>query len=224
MKKKLIKHLKDNRYKINLLILGDVTLDNEPLGEGGNGIVYKIKTIRGNEQCNYLAIKFLTTVMSKKINRFKDEYLQIAIKRPKHAAVCILYDEIRLDDTNPISCIIMKRYATNLKKWREKHTSLTAQEIESMFYKLVNAVNSVHRLGIIHRDIKPENILLDEDENVFLADFGIAHFDEKELQRAHHTEENERLSNRSFSAPEQETEDYCPPHVRMDIYATAMIA
>lgn len=36
------------------------------------------------------------------------------------------------------------------------------------------ALSLAHRQGVIHRDIKPANLLLDEDGNVYLADFGIA--------------------------------------------------
>lgn len=35
------------------------------------------------------------------------------------------------------------------------------------------ALQSAHRAGVIHRDIKPANVLLDEDGNGYLADFGI---------------------------------------------------
>ena len=37
-----------------------------------------------------------------------------------------------------------------------------------------SALNTAHRLGVIHRDLKPANILLDDDGNAYLADFGIA--------------------------------------------------
>lgn len=42
------------------------------------------------------------------------------------------------------------------------------------FRQLVSAVGYMHDLNVAHLDIKPQNILLDENFNVKLADFGIA--------------------------------------------------
>jgi len=52
--------------------------------------------------------------------------------------------------------------------------SLTISEILRLSKQLYNAVSYSHAMGIYHRDIKPENILIDENDNFKLCDWGLA--------------------------------------------------
>ncbi|CAI4057834.1 hypothetical protein SUVZ_02G5950 [Saccharomyces uvarum] len=56
----------------------------------------------------------------------------------------------------------------------KKHGSLNEQCARYYASQIIDAVDSLHTIGIIHRDIKPENILLDKDMKVKLTDFGTA--------------------------------------------------
>ncbi|KAM3136481.1 hypothetical protein pb186bvf_011439 [Paramecium bursaria] len=47
-------------------------------------------------------------------------------------------------------------------------------DYKSIFKQLLNGVLQIHNSGIIHRDLKPLNILLDENQNVKIGDFGQA--------------------------------------------------
>ncbi|XP_076956557.1 CBL-interacting protein kinase 18-like [Bidens hawaiensis] len=42
------------------------------------------------------------------------------------------------------------------------------------FYQLISAVDFCHSRGVYHRDLKPENLLLDENENLKVSDFGLS--------------------------------------------------
>lgn len=52
--------------------------------------------------------------------------------------------------------------------------NLTSRQIVVLMSKLARAVELAHRLGIVHQDIKPQNIIIDENGEPRLIDFGIA--------------------------------------------------
>ena len=55
-----------------------------------------------------------------------------------------------------------------------KHGRLNEQKSRRLFQQIICAVEYCHRHKIVHRDLKPENLLLDQNENVKIADFGLS--------------------------------------------------
>ena len=55
-----------------------------------------------------------------------------------------------------------------------KSGKLTESVAHKYFQQLISAVDYCHSQGVYHRDLKPENLLLDENENLKVSDFGLS--------------------------------------------------
>jgi tRNA A-37 threonylcarbamoyl transferase component Bud32 len=80
------------------------------------------------------------------------------------------------------------------------------------------ALDAAHRMGIVHRDVKPANLLLDADENVRVADFGIASAAGMDSL----TKTGTVLGTAGYLAPEQALGERTTP--ASDRYALAIVA
>ncbi|KAG8050803.1 hypothetical protein GUJ93_ZPchr0009g2085 [Zizania palustris] len=64
----------------------------------------------------------------------------------------------------------------------EKSAKLTEGVAHKYFQQLISAVDYCHSHGVYHRDLKPENLLLDENENLKVSDFGLSALSESKGQ------------------------------------------
>lgn len=186
------------------------------IGEGGNGLVF-----HGILFDNDVAIKFLVETKSKeKLKRFKAEYLNIKLLPPSNKIVSTInYEEFDIKG-QIYPAIIMKKHCGSLK--RNTSAQPSYKELNNLFKWLLEVLLFIHANGIVHRDIKPENILIDNDGNFVLTDFGVASYNPDIFNLRAETHNNERVGNYLFSAPEQ-ARGNAEAHPTMDIYALGQI-
>jgi len=96
---------------------------------------------------------------------------------------------------------------------------LTHERIITILRGAADALDYAHGKGVVHRDVKPQNILLDEEERVYLADFGIAKMVEGSGAL---TQTGMITGTPQYMAPEQATGQ--PVDQRVDIYALGVVA
>ena len=65
-------------------------------------------------------------------------------------------------------------YIADQKKYHLSPSRLTEKEACRFFHQIIDGVDYLHRLGIVHRDLKPENMLLDNQKNIKIVDFGLS--------------------------------------------------
>ncbi len=141
------------------------------IGKGGMATVYRA-TQPGVERD--VAIKVLPPQFLHDDNflrRFEREAQAIA--RLQHPRILPIYDYGEHDGLPYIVMAYMPG-GTLADTIRYSGGGLSPDDTVRLVDQIAEALDFAHSKGIIHRDFKPSNVLLDEVDNVYLADFGIA--------------------------------------------------
>jgi eukaryotic-like serine/threonine-protein kinase len=106
----------------------------------------------------------------------------------------------------------------SLHHFLERHNP-TVGAATAIVAQAVDALTHVHSLPVVHRDIKPRNLLIDQNGNVVLIDFGIA----KPVGRhaTTYTRHGSTVGSRGYQAPEQILERQVTP--KTDLYALGCV-
>jgi serine/threonine-protein kinase len=90
-------------------------------------------------------------------------------------------------------------------------------DVQRYIEQIASALDFAHLRGIIHRDLKPANILLDEERNVFLTDFGIA----RRLGETRLTGQGMVVGSPTYMSPEAWRGE--EPSAETDVYSLGVI-
>ncbi|XP_062014516.1 G-type lectin S-receptor-like serine/threonine-protein kinase At4g27290 [Rosa rugosa] len=145
---------------------------NNKLGQGGFGPVYKGTLIGGEE----IAVKRQSKESGQGMREFKNEVLLIA-KLQHRNLVKLLGCCIQNDEKMLIYEYMSNRSFDFFIFDQERQKSLNWPSCYNIIDGTARGLLYLHqdsRLRIIHRDLKPSNILLDENMNPKISDFGLA--------------------------------------------------
>lgn len=173
----------NSRYDIKMLI-----------GDGGMANVYLAydRVLRKN-----VAIKMLRYELSKDesfIKRFNREASQVTTLEHPNIVASYAVGEYK---EQPFIVMEYIRGKT-LKDYLREVGPLTAEEAVYVMIQICQGVDEAHYQGIIHRDLKSQNVMIDDELNVKIADFGIA----LSSNEADMTQTNTIMGSVHYLAPE----------------------
>lgn len=186
----------------NYTILGEV-------GSGGMGVVYAAYDLELDRRVALKLVRRSGPAASERIRREAQ-----AMARLSHTNVITVYGVHPLPDDE---VVIAMEYVSgkNLREWLDERPRMAWATIRRVFVQAAAGLASAHEAGLVHRDFKPDNLLVTEDAQVKVIDFGLVGSADESTQSlqeeltsttsafASLTQEGTFIGTPAYMAPEQ---------------------
>ena len=148
------------------------------------------------------------------LTRFQREARAVA--RLKDPGLVAVYDQ-GFDGRHPFLVMELVEGGTLRELLRERGP-MPPHAVVAVLAPVLSGLAVAHRAGLIHRDIKPENVLISDDGDVKIADFGLV----RAVAEAKITSTSVILGTAAYLSPEQVSTGDASP--RSDVYAVGILA
>jgi serine/threonine protein kinase len=185
------------------------------LGRGATSVVYLARDPFASREVAIKVIKAQPLLDTDLTRRYRKVFLNEAALVGKlfHPHILAIYDAFSDDD---VSYIVMEFVdGHTLEDCCDVAHLLPISQVVEIIFKCSLALAFAQRHGVIHCDIKPANILIREDTNIKISDFGAAQYEE-----AQHTY-LQGIGSPAYMSPEQVQEKEVSYHT--DIYSLGVV-
>lgn len=199
----LVGALLDGRYRVEAAI-----------ATGGMSTVYRGHDVRLDRP---VALKVMDARYAgdpQFLTRFQREARAIA--RLKNPGLVAIYDQGG-DAAHPFLVMELVEGGTLRELLRERGP-MPPHAVVAVLRPVLGGLGEAHRAGLVHRDIKPENVLISDDGEVKLVDFGLV----RAIAEAGITSTSVILGTASYLSPEQVVGQ--PTGPRSDVYSAGIMA
>ncbi|HEV7361609.1 MAG TPA: protein kinase [Mycobacterium sp.] len=183
------------------------------IASGGTSTVYRGLDLRLDRPVALKVMDSRYAGDSQFLTRFQLEARTVA--RLKNPGLVAVYDQ-GMDARHPFLVMELIEGGT-LRELLAERGPMPPHAVVAVLRPVLDGLAAAHRAGLVHRDVKPENVLISDDGDVKIADFGLV----RAVAAAGITSTSVILGTAAYLSPEQVRDGNAGP--RSDVYSAGIL-